>query len=315
METLHRLRILKMVNEAGSFSRAAAALHMSQPAVSQHITALEREMGVTLFERSPRGAQLTPAGHVVHRRALDMLRTARDTQRELALLDQGSPRVLRLAAFPSSCAALLPVAARLFKDGQPGADVELAELDAQNAIEAVKRGDSDMAIVFDYAARPLADPAVEFEHVLDDPLHVALPIGHPQSSAPVVDLLDLVEDEWIEGTAFGCGEVLHAICASAGFTPRVSMRSNRYPTTQALVAAGHGVALVPALAATPTHPAITIRLLRPTPPHRRIWAVTSRTSEVAPEIDAMLACLRAAAADRGPAGPALAPQAGRSAGR
>lgn len=299
MESLQRLRIFTAVHEAGSFSRAAVALHMSQPAVSQQIAALEREMGTTLVARSTRGVQLTDAGHVVHRHALAILRSARDARRELAALE-GSTQRLRVAAFPSACATLLPEATRMFRGQSPGVDVQFDELDAEPTIELVKKGSIDVGIVFDYAARPLADRALRFRHLLDDPLFIGLPADHPKGVAPIVDLVDLAEDDWISGTAFSCGEVLQAMCGSAGFTPRVAMESNRYPTTVAMIAAGHGVALIPSLATITAHTNINVRLLRPDPPCRRVWAITGKGDDESPATRSMLDCLSSAASARLP---------------
>jgi DNA-binding transcriptional LysR family regulator len=110
----------------------------------------------------------------------------------------------------------------------------------------------------------------------------------------------VVVGEWISGTAFACAESLRAICGVAGFTPLIAMDSNRYPTTLAMVAAGHGVALVPASALTGPAPGVVARPLRPAPPPRRIWAVT--LGEPTPPTAHFLDCLAATATGTPPAG-------------
>ncbi len=297
IEHLQRLRILKTVGEAGSFGRAAEVLHMSQPAVSQHVAALERELGSSLVQRSPRGVQLTAAGRVVHGHALAVLRIAGDIRRELSALAQSGPRALRIAAFPSACTGILPAALRRFRDEHPRIEIELSDLDTDAAVTAIGDGQADVALVFDDAVRPLTGQAVTFEHVFDDPLLVALPRDHAMAAEAELPLTDLVDQGWIGGTHSGCDDALRAICATAGFVPSVPIRTSRYPTTLAMVAAGHGIALLPGLATVPPDPRVVLRPLRPAPPPRRVWVVTPPHVRPSPDTTALLVCLHAAVDD------------------
>lgn len=127
-----------------------------------------------------------------------------------------------------------------------------------------------------------------------------------------MDVAALAEQEWISGTAFACAESLRAICGVAGFTPLIAMDSNRYPTTLAMVAAGHGVALVPASALINPVPGVVVRPLRPAPPPRRIWAVTA--GEPTAPAAHFLDCLAATATGTRPAGGEQARTAGTTRG-
>lgn len=275
MESLQRLRIFREVARLGSFTAAADVLHLSQPTVSQHMSTLERELGAQLVDRSVTGARLTPAGDVALRYALRILQSAQAARREIDSLQSGVQAPMRIAAFSTACTYLLPVAARSFQRRHPGTEFEFTECDADGALERVRHSRSDVAVTFDYAAHPLEMHGVHARHLADDPLRLALSDTHPAALSPVVDISELSEESWISGTAFACSESLRTVCGAAGFAPRIALDSNRYPTTLALVGAGHGMALVPDSALGSPPQGVVIRPLRPTPPPRRIWAVTT----------------------------------------
>jgi DNA-binding transcriptional LysR family regulator len=290
MESLQRLRVLRAVALEGSFTRAATTLSMSQPAVSQHIAALERELGANLVDRTSLGVRLTAEGDVALRHALRILKTVDEARREIEHLRSGSHEPVRIAAFPTACTHLLPRATAELQRRHPNAPFVFTEADADRALDLLHEGRVDLAIVYDYAAHPIELRHLVVQHVLDDPLRLVLPSHHPAALSAVVDLDRLAGEPWISGTAYACAESLRAVCGVAGFTPRVALDSNRYPTTLALVAAGHGIALVPESAlGHPPHGVVT-KPLRPTPPPRRIWAATDKppTGFVAQLVDCLL---------------------------
>jgi DNA-binding transcriptional LysR family regulator len=108
----------------------------------------------------------------------------------------------------------------------------------------------------------------------DDPVRLAVPDRHPAARSAVVEVGELADEPWIGGTGFACRESLRTVCGAAGFAPRVALDSNHYPTTLALVGAGHGVALVAESALSNPPPGVVVRPLRPSAPPRRLWAVT-----------------------------------------
>ena len=275
MESLQRLRVLRAVAQHGSFTAAGGVLAMSQPAVSQHVGALERELGTRLVDRTTQGTRLTPAGEVVLRHALRILKSSDDARRDLDELRSGDLAPVRIAAFPTACTHLLPRATAAWRRRHPAPPFEFTECDADRAVELARQGAVDLAVSYDYATHPLDLRHLRVHPLPDDPLLLVLPAGHPLAPAPVVDVAALAEEAWIGGTYFACAESLRAICGVAGFTPRIALDSNRYPTTLALVGAGHGLALVPASALGGPLPGTVTRPLRPVPPPRRQWAVTS----------------------------------------
>lgn len=298
VESLQRLRVLRAVALNGSFTGAAAALSMSQPSVSQHVASLERELGARLVVRTPVGAHLTPEGEVALRHALRILASVDEARREIDHLRSGSHDPVRIAAFPTACTALLPRAAAELRRRHPSAPFTFTESDADDALDLLRDGRADVAVVYDYAAHPLVLDHLVVQHVADDPLRVVLPRHHPAAPDAVIDLVSLADDPWISGTAFACAESLRAVCGVAGFTPDVALDSNRYPTTLALVAAGHGVALVPESALATPPAGVVAKHLRPAAPPRRIWAATTEVPArlVAQLVDCLLEIASATAA-------------------
>ncbi len=290
VENLQRLRVLRAIATEGSFTAAATALSMSQPSVSQHVTVLERELGVRLVDRTTLGARLTAEGQVVLRHALRILKIADDARRELNELRSGVRSPIRVAAFPTACTFLLPQAITALQRLHPNVSLTLAETDGDDALAQVRQGTADLGIAYDYAAHPIDLRGLAAQPLMEDPLRLALPVHHPAAGRPVVDLADLRDEPWIIGTAFGCAESLRTACGAAGFTPRRVLDSNRYPTTLALVAAGHGLALVPQTALGNPPPGTVARPLRPDPTPRRIWAATGPhpTEATAAFIDCLL---------------------------
>ncbi|PPK98448.1 DNA-binding transcriptional LysR family regulator [Kineococcus xinjiangensis] len=243
-----RLLVLAEVARRGSLTRAAQALGWTQPAVAQHVRHLERATGCALVLRTPRGVSLTPAGRALAAHAeviADRLRLAAD---DLATLGAAQARRVRLAAFPSACATLVPAAlADLRRRGDPP-DVRLTEAAPEEARQLLDAGDVDVAVVFQHGGE--APPGGEL--LLQDPLHLVLPRGHalaPRAGAPgtPVHLADLAGERWIAGCP-GCRAHLLRTAAQAGFEPDVHHSTDDYVVTQKLVAAGVGVALLPGLA-------------------------------------------------------------------
>jgi DNA-binding transcriptional LysR family regulator len=293
VESLQRLRVLRAVAQHGSFTAASGVLSMSQPAVSQHVSALERELGARLVDRTTQGTRLTPAGEVVLRHALRILKSSDDARRDLHELRSGDLAPVRIAAFPTACTQLLPRAAAAWRRRHPVPPFEFTECDADRAVELARQGTVDLAVSYDYAAHPLDLRHLRVHPLPDDPLLLVLPASHPLAPAPVVDVGALAEEAWIGGAYFACAESLRAICGVAGFTPRIVLGSNRYPTTLALVAAGHGVALVPSSALGLPPQGVVVRPLRPVPPPRRQWTLTCGQPRAA--VTDLVDCLVAAA--------------------
>lgn len=304
MPDLWSLRILVTVAERGSFSAAADALALTQPAVSRQIAGLEREVGVRLFRRAPRGVAPTPAGTVavdLARGVLARVDAFEATMRSHAGVDGGH---LRLAGTPSANTSLLPDAVRRFGEAHPAVAVSLRQVDPFGVLAAVRDGDVDLALVTEWQlvddpwrARidpdvPQLDPAdvagVDLVPVLDEEMVLALPTGHRLAGSGTVALADLRDETWVEGAHPDCLGPLHRLTRAIGGPPRVGFTCDDWTGKQALVAGGAGVMVVPTLAAPAMRAGI---VLRPTSPHlepRRLYVAVPERPYRTPPADAML---------------------------
>jgi DNA-binding transcriptional LysR family regulator len=296
MLELTRLKVFREVASLGSFTKAADVLGYAQPSISHHIAQLERELGAQLFERQPRRVQLTPAGEVFLRHAQSVLIRLADAEREVAETVQAGGRRLRLAAFPTAAATLMPVAAGTFRAEKPGVDLRLTEADPPAALPSLLAGDQDLALVYDYPVLgELSEAAAELEPLFADHMTAALPSGHPYADAAQVPLESLSGDRWVTPHSSVCREAIVFACRSAGFAPTVVTETNDYMAMQGLVAAGVGIALMPRLAtAIAQRPGVVFRPLAETVIERVTFIATRAGAYRSPVLDAFRAALRAA---------------------
>jgi DNA-binding transcriptional LysR family regulator len=305
MIDVKRLRVLREVAQHGSFSAAGEALGYTQPAVSQQIAALERETGTVLVDRNARGVRLTDAGRTLVEHADGILGRLAAAEQELEALAGLKGGRLRLASFPSAGATLLPLAIAEFSRSHPAVELSLVEAEPEDAIPQLKAGELDLALVYEYAdvraAREGIDETdVDLLHLLDDPMHLALPPGHALARKRSVRLEDLSEDLWVQGDGTGsCGQMHLAACQSAGFSPRVGFETNDYNVVQGLVAAGVAVSLIAELALTNLREDVVVRPLGKQAPIRHVWAATQAGAYRSPAVEAMLEVLQAVATDYG----------------
>ena len=255
MLDVRRLRVLHAVSAYGSVTAAAAALGYSAPAVSQQLAALEREVGMRLTERAGRGLELTPAALILVGHTDALLARLEAAEADLAgLRDQIAGRVA-LAAFPSAAASLVPAAWAALAASAPQVRLDLTEMEPEESLPAVLRGETDVAVAHEYdlLPRPL-DPLFERRELLDDPVWVAVPEDYPLDGP--VPLSSLAGQPFLAPReATSCAEMIQRACARAGFVPRVVARATDFAVLLSLVAAGAGVTLVPALAARRAAPA------------------------------------------------------------
>jgi DNA-binding transcriptional LysR family regulator len=232
-------------------------------AISQQVRTLEREIGAALVERRARGAELTDLGRVLVEYADDILGRLTAAEEEVrAILGLRAGR-LRLGGFSTAGAMLVPRAVKAFRDRHPEVDVQLVELDPEEAIEAMRSYAVDLALVYEFPSIPR--PTLEgFEYIplLVDRLYIALPEGHRLAARKRVKLLELADDAWIQGVHRGStAGVLPAACRAAGFEPRIVFQSDDHLAVQGSVAAGLGVAVVPQLTVATARSDISIRPL------------------------------------------------------
>ncbi|MGW4645816.1 LysR family transcriptional regulator [Kitasatospora sp. NPDC004289] len=271
MATLRQYEYLVTVVETGSFTRAAELLHVSQPALSHQVRALERECGGPLLERLPRSVRLTPMGREVEphaRAALAGAERARAAARRAAGLDGGE---LQLAVVYSVALGVLPPVLRAWRARHPQVRVRLREYPHAGALAAaMAEGRADLAV----GPRPAewAGPVRE----LGQEEFVVVLAGDDPAEAPGgrIALASLAGREWVHyAPGNGLAEVLDAACAAAGFRPEAGVRTEQTAAAPLLAAAGLGPALVPG---NLLPPGFAARVLRPDPPVRRTLAGYTR---------------------------------------
>lgn len=251
-----RLLVFREVARSGSLTAAARALGWTQPAVSQHLAALEREVRVPLVLRGPTGARLTEAGEVLLRRADAVAAELHAAGEELAVLAQLRGGRVRLQAHPSAAATLVPDAVRALAAAHPDVQVGLVEAEPPEALAAVAAGDCDLALVFGYDGAPVGLGSLTWRALLSEPVHLVLPAdpAGPVGSA----LADLAGADWIGGCE-RCRVHLVDCCRAAGFEPALRHETDDYVVVQNLVARGLGVTALPRSALTAyRHPGVRV---------------------------------------------------------
>lgn len=286
-----RLLVFREVARAGSLAGAARVLGWTQPAVSQQVKRFEVENGTPLVVRQGRGVVLTEAGRVLlgHAEAVaDRLAAAEQEVAALAGLGAG---VVRLAAFPTAAAVLLPPALVALRERAPALQVRFTELEPPEAEAAVRAGDSDLAVVFRHERDDDPVPGDLLRVPLSrHPVHAVVREGVVLPDR----LADLAAEPWIAGCV-RCRAHLLRCARTCGFTPDVRYATDDHVVVQRLVAAGLGVALLPAWAlAVSTQPGVvTVDL--PDVDGRVVEVLVRPDARRVPAVHAALQALSAAA--------------------
>lgn len=232
-----RLAVLAAVASAGSVSKAAATLHLTPPAVSQQLLALERETGVTVLDRSGRQATLTAAGRLLAGHAERLATLLRDAERDLAALTGRVTGPVRLAAFQSVMGFLVAPALRAVERDHPGVHVTVVERYGEPALADLRRGDLDVVLT-EYDGGPPEHPALEPHELAFDPYRLVVP-----NEWRVDGLGDLAGRTWVAGPPdTACDHALRRLVPDAA----IGDVCVEFPSVLALVGAGRGAAIVPA---------------------------------------------------------------------
>ncbi len=234
----------------GSFAEAGARLGFTPSAVSQQIAALERSTGLVLFERGPRSIRSTAAARSLASRVVVMLGQLDALEREIRMMAAGGLGVVRVGSFPTASAGLLPAALARLKRSHPEVDVLLDEAEPDELVPRLTAGALDLILVYEYDTVPRSWPSnLTRTALVRESLLLLLGRHHSVAGAGPQDLAALAGDTWAASREDTAGaRSMERLCAAAGFAPRVAYRSNDYNVVHGLVAAGLGVALVPALA-------------------------------------------------------------------
>jgi len=244
-----RVLIFKEVVTAGSISAGARVLGWTQPAVTQHIHALERSVGMPLILRHATGVQPTEAGRALLAHADAIFSHLEAADNELEEMRQCQTGTVHLAAFPSALATLIPRAMKRMTEVGSSVHVRLTEAEPDEAWTMLHDDKVDLAIVFTYRENTGSDVAEGFRRrrIATDPVALILPPNHPLASQPDLHLADLALEEWVAGCP-RCREHLVRMARQAGFEPRISHETDDYLVVQSLVAQGLAVSVLPHIA-------------------------------------------------------------------
>jgi DNA-binding transcriptional LysR family regulator len=293
MHDLRRLRAFRAVAERRSFSAAALDLGYAQSVVSHHVGALEREFGVTLVDRSSRPVALTDAGERLLAHAVEVLGHVAAAEEELRAIAGVQTGLLRVGAFSSACTSFVPAALGRFEAQHPGVEVRLEALETEPALQRLRAGELDLAVVYDFPGIPGGlDEGLDTVHLIDDRYDLLVARDHPLAEKRRVRMGELADERWVNSTqGCGCRQAVFHACAQAGFEPRVAFETDEILSVQALVANGMGVTLMPQLALTAVHPGVAVRPLGREAPMRHIYAARMRDAYRSPATQAMLQLL------------------------
>ena len=242
-----RLGVLQAVAVHGSVAGAADALHLSPPAVSQQLLALERETGASLIDRSGRQVRLTAAGRLLAAHGERVAAQLRQAERDLAELTGQTSGPARIAAFQSIMSPLIGPALRDLAAASPAIQPVITERYGPAAVADLRLGDLDIVLTeYDAASAPPTEPGLSLRQLAFDPYLLVIPPGwqvRPSS------LRDLAGRPWVAGPpGTACDHALRRLAAEAGIGIPVGDVCVEFPSVLALVAAGRGAAIIPRLA-------------------------------------------------------------------
>jgi DNA-binding transcriptional LysR family regulator len=287
MLDVNRLRVIDAVARHESVTAAAKELHYSQPSVTHHLARLEAETGAQLVQRVGRGIRLTQAGQLLAGRAAEILGRIDAADAELSAHVGLTAGRVRLAGFSSAIASLVPRAVAALAGRHPGLQISLTDAHPADALELLRTGKIEVAIIFRYDETEAEPAGVRLHHLLDDPVYLLAQRRRRKLAA-------LRDATWIAGCE-RCSSHLLALCADAGFEPRIGYVSDDMVVMQELVAAGLGVTTLPGLALR-AHRAEGVVASELPGSKRHVYAATYGEPPDPPAVGALLAALGEAAA-------------------
>ncbi|NEW34371.1 LysR family transcriptional regulator [Nocardia cyriacigeorgica] len=291
MLDVRKLRLLRELAHRQTIAAVAEAMNYTPSAVSQQLSALEREAGVPLLERTGRRVTLTPAALTLVDHTETILATLERAAADLTRATEHLAGTLRIGAFPSAVPTILTPALIALTGQHPGLEVVVTELDPATAPAALRTEAVDVALVQEYDHVPVPpDPALDTDPLLAETIYLAALDDDP--------LPQHRDAPWIAGTP---GTLCHAmtirVCEAAGFTPRIRHHVDDFSAVLALVAVGRGVSLVPELGAR-TPPGNVV--LSPLPTRRHTRLAYRRGTRAHPIVSAARAALHDCATSQFP---------------
>lgn len=296
--SLAGLRVVREVAEYRTFSAAAASLGYTQSAVSRQVAAVERVAGTAVFERRRDGVRPTPAGRVILQHAATVLDEIDAADRELRGLPAQTGTV-RLGAYPTAGAVLLPRALTILRRTHPGITVITRDGSTPALIRAIRAGTVELAVLASappFRAPDTETPALVVETLVERNLCVAMPSTHPLAANDSVEVEDLVGQRWIAGRTSG-NEPQLGVWPGLEGRPEIAHIAVDWLTKLHLVAAGCGLTTVPADLAVAAPTGVRVVAVRGGPVERRRVTVAYPPRRLAEPAVRVVEALRAATND------------------
>lgn len=268
---------------------AADSLHLTAPAISQHIAQLEQEMDIALTERQGRGVRLTPAGEALVAHAERIMVVLDEARSDVARLKREIAGELRVAEFPSVAAAVMPRVVKALRTALPRLQIVLEAMEPLDGLAALGAWRADVALIDDLSvALGTSHERYGTVALTDDTLYALLPAKHELAGKSSLAVADLRDQDWaIDSTSSAYGDYIVDMCRRAGFEPRINARCKGFEMVSAMVTAGVSVSIVPGLLLVNPVPAAKAVRLRPDV-RRRIFAAYRRGERNHPAVTAFL---------------------------
>jgi len=239
---IRHLQTIVEIVRANSFTRAAEALHVTQPSISKTIRSLEREINAEVFVRDHKSVKLTEAGETIVRHAAPILRAFEKLETELSDLTYLKKGRLRIGLPPMAGANFFPGVLKSFQEKYPGIAIGLAEEGAAKIEQSVLGGELDAGVVL----LPVDENEFGFIPLVRDKLKLVVPVSHRFAERGSIGMSELAEENFI---LFASGFALHdriiAEGEAAGFTLRVVYETSQWDFIGEMVASGLGISLLP----------------------------------------------------------------------
>ncbi len=297
---LRQIRAFLAVAEQLHFGRAAGQLHISQPALSQQIRLLERDVGTPLFIRTSRMVELTPPGQALAEAGPRVILEADRAQRRVEQAAEGSSGLLIVGSVNTALAGITPRIMRAVRARVPDLRLELYHMDTSAQMTALADRRLDIGVVREAAATR----TLENERLVSEPLVVVLPEGHPLAAAETVAPRDLADEPfvlWPRMLGPDFFDRIIAYCRKHGFNPRIVAEGDDVETQLGLVAAGTGVSLQPAYYADLRRSGVAFRPLEGDAP-RVALQMSWRRGDVSPAVSHFVTVARRVIAEPAPGG-------------
>jgi LysR family hydrogen peroxide-inducible transcriptional activator len=294
---IHQLRYFCAVVRAGSFTRAAEHIGITQPSLSQQIRALEKQIGTPLFERLGRSVRLTAYGEALRQPALEILQQVADAESSLANLQEGVRGRLRVGVVPTIMPYFVAPQIGEFLRRFPELDLQLVEELTPQLVDSLQVGDLDIAI----AGLPLRNPDIVCCELLREPLYLAVAKDHPLARKTAVDLHDLRDERFLLLKEGHClrHDVL-VTCTRASAELHAVFETDHLESIFQLVRSSFGLTLVPAM--TSSHAAGCALVPLREKSFRRIGYLRARRHSVSRPMREFIAWLRTLAGAKPPKG-------------